>query len=427
MSSDGPFLDAATSIGRRIVADAVWHERRCSWIGAVAEDPSQPWRAEYRALEPNLYDGTAGVGLFLAQLAAVTGDAAIRRTAIGALRQAVARAPAMPPERRDGFHAGSLGIAWAAARTAELLDEDELREGARGVAVAARPPSGPDRCPDVVMGSAGAILALLALAGALDATAPVEDALATGDELIGCATITPHGWSWATPDQRYPQHLCGLSHGAAGIGWALLELFAATGEERFRAAAAGAFAYERSWLDTATGTWPDLRIAGQRRGRASRVRSPAAGTWCHGEAGIALTRLRAIAVLGPDAYRREAEVALDATRRGLEAVLPYESEDLTLCHGDAGAADALLCGAAALGRRLRDAAELAREYGLLALERHGATRDGWPCGVAGGTTPSLFRGLSGIAWWLLRLHDDSIPSPLALPLPMSTATPPIRG
>jgi lantibiotic biosynthesis protein len=414
MSSDAAFLEAAASIGGRIAADAVWHDGRCNWTGVVV-DPAQPWRLEYRALEPSLYDGAAGVGLFLAQLAAVTGDAVVHRTALGALRQAIARTAEMPPDRRDGFHAGSLGVAWAAAHAAKLLEEDELREGARRVAIAARPPSGSDRCPDVVLGSAGAILALLALADAFDEPALVQDAVATGEELTGCATVTRHGWSWAVPTRRYRGHLCGLSHGSAGIGWALLELFAVTGAERFRAGAAGAFAYERSWLDAGSGTWPDLRIGGQRRGQARAFPSPAAGTWCHGEGGIALTRLRAISLLGPEIYRHEAELALEATRRQLARALPYEREDLTLCHGAAGAADVLQCGASALGGEWREAAELAPQLGLAALERHGVMRDGWPCGAAGGTTPALFRGLSGIAWWLLRLHDPAIPSPLTMP------------
>ena len=132
MSSNDTFLSAAESIGRRIVADAIWHDSLCSWVGATV-DLEQPWRAEYRALEPTIYDGTAGVGLFLAQLAALTDDADIRRTAVGALRHAVARAHALPLARRDGFHAGSLGIAWAGARGASLLGEEELRTSARTV------------------------------------------------------------------------------------------------------------------------------------------------------------------------------------------------------------------------------------------------------------------------------------------------------
>src|SRR4029453_9511880 len=113
----------------------------------------------------------------------------------------------------------------------------------------------------------------------------VQDPVATGEELIRRATISDHGWSWAIPGRRYPQHLCGLSHGASGIGWALLELFAATGDKRFREGATGAFDYERSWLDASTGTWPDLRVGGQRRGGAHTTVSMMEATWCHGEAG----------------------------------------------------------------------------------------------------------------------------------------------
>jgi lantibiotic biosynthesis protein len=415
MSYNGAFLNAAASIGRKIVGDAVWHDGRCSWMGAVV-DTLQPWGVEYRALEPNLYNGTAGVGLFLAQLAAVTGDAAVHRTAVGAMRHAVARAPAMAPGRRAGFHAGSRGIAWAAARAAKLLNEEELLRSARRIPVVARPPAGSGRCSDVNSGSAGSIIALLALAEEFDDSTLVEEARATGEELLARATITRHGWSWAFRGPRYRRHLCGLLHGAAGIGWALLELFAVTGEERFRAGATGAFAFERSWLDTRSGTWPDLRIGGQRRGAARPIASPALGTWCHGEGGIALTRLRGIEVLETKTCAHDAEVALEATRLDLARSLPYEIEDLTLCHGAAGSADVLLCGAAALGEQWRDAATLAGELGRVTLERHDGNRNEWPCGVAGGTTPALFRGLSGIAWWFLRLHDRAIPSPLAMPI-----------
>lgn len=406
MSSDDPFLAAAGRIGRRIADDAIWHDGRCNWIGAV-ENATEPSRAKYRALDASLYDGTAGVGLFLAQLSAVNGDAAVRRAAVGAMRHAAA-SQAM----QDGFHGGRLGRTWAAVRAAALLDDEELRASARRLATGRRPPFGPDRCPDVVAGRAGAILALLAL----DDPALVKAAATIGDELLSSATVTRHGWGWAPPDGRHRRPLCGLAHGAAGIGWTLLELFATTGEERFRAAAAGAFAYERSWLDPASGTWPDLRIGGQRRGERSRITSPAVGTWCHGEGGIALTRLRAMDVLGPEPWRGEAELALETTHRELAAALPYEFDDLTLCHGAAGAADVLMCAAAALGGRWHEAARLARELGYAALERYdGQSRD-WPCGAAVGTTPNLFRGLSGIGWWFLRLHDGCVPSPLIMPM-----------
>jgi lantibiotic modifying enzyme len=169
-------------------------------------------------------------------------------------------------------------------------------------------------------------------------------------------------------------------------------------------------------VDAETGTWPDLRTGGQRRGTARRIGSPAIGTWCHGEGGIALVRLRAIDVLGHKADLVDAEVALEATRRHLSMTLRYEIGDLSLCHGAAGAADVLLCGAAALGGRWRDAEALSAELGHAAIERHATTDEAWPCDSADGTTPALFRGLSGIAWWFLRMHDPAVPSPLRLPI-----------
>jgi lantibiotic biosynthesis protein len=402
MSSDGAFLSAAASIGRRIVSEAVWHDGQCSWTGVVT-NPALPTRAEYRALGPNLYRGTAGVGLFLSQLSSVTGEEPVRHAAVGALRHAVGRAAALPPAQRDGFHAGSVGIAWAVARAAALLGHEELHASARPLLTAASLPIGRDRCPDLTMGTAGSIVGLLALAHAFDEPRLVEDAVAAGDELLGRATVRPYGRSWALPGRRQPHHLCGVSHGAGGIGWALLELFAATGEERFRDGASGAFDYERAWLDAPSGTWPDLRIGGQRRATPRTVASPATGTWCHGEAGIALSRLRAVAVFGPGPHSDDAEIALRTTRSHLAAALPYGIEDLSLCHGAAGAADVLLGGAE----------DVAVALGQVALERHAVNND-WACG-APGTTPGLFLGLSGIAWLFLRLHDHKIESPLALP------------
>jgi lantibiotic biosynthesis protein len=402
MSSDDAFFEAAASIGRRIVDDAVWHDRRCSWIGAVA-DPLYPRRAEYAALGPDLYGGTAGVGLFLAQLAALTGGEAERRTAHGALRHAVERARLLPPERRDGLHRGSLGVAWAVADAAALLCDDELLAEARSVVDWAAPGATTSGRPDLLMGRAGAIVGLLRVSAALDDPRLAEDARLTGEALIRSATVTRHGWSWAVPGRHRPQRLCGLSQGAAGIGWALVELFAATGDDRFREGAAGAFAYERSWLDTESGTWPDLRIGGQRRGGHRRVASPAAGTWSHGEAGIAMTRMRATAVLGDGPHARDAETALRTTERHLAEALPYDIEDLSLCNGLAGPAEVLLSA---------DSADLAFDLGRVALERQAETGE-WPCGSMGRKTPGLFLGLAGIGWFFLRLHDQATPSPLA--------------
>ena len=59
MCCDDAFLETAASIGDRIASDAIWHDGRCSWVGAT-DEPTVAHRVEMRALGPDLYGGTAG-------------------------------------------------------------------------------------------------------------------------------------------------------------------------------------------------------------------------------------------------------------------------------------------------------------------------------------------------------------------------------
>ncbi len=54
-----------------------------------------------------------------------------------------------------------------------------------------------------------------------------------GEKLFALAVWRDEGWSWDTMDSGAQDHLTCFSHGAAGIAWSLLELFDATGDERF--------------------------------------------------------------------------------------------------------------------------------------------------------------------------------------------------
>src|SRR5207248_579183 len=80
-------LEVARALGERLVTAAIWDGAACNWVGlALAASDGRP---VYRALGPDLYAGTAGIALFLAELAAVTGEPTVRRTALGAIRQAL--------------------------------------------------------------------------------------------------------------------------------------------------------------------------------------------------------------------------------------------------------------------------------------------------------------------------------------------------
>jgi lantibiotic modifying enzyme len=69
--SNSELLRTADGIGSRLGRQAIWHGNRCNWVGAqpIERHPGGLYQGvTYEALGPDLYSGTAGVALFLAEL-----------------------------------------------------------------------------------------------------------------------------------------------------------------------------------------------------------------------------------------------------------------------------------------------------------------------------------------------------------------------
>jgi lantibiotic biosynthesis protein len=427
------FLQTAASIGRRITGQAIWSGGACTWL-VTSGDPAAPasGRAIRKPANGSVYNGTAGIALFLTELHRLAPDAEIRRAAEGAVAHALALPAA--PRTAFGFHAGRLGTAYAAARAGVVFGRDDLLEAAAGVLAALASGEAEEAGLDVIAGAAGAVPVLLSLADVLDRGLVLRMAAALGQSLVARAQVEPGGWAWGEAMQPLAtRHLCGVAHGASGMGHALMELYHATGDARCRYGAEQAFAYERQFFDPAEGNWLDLRhpvigeLSSEERRQALRARMRAGdpgvryerhftSAWCQGAPGIALTRLRAWEVTGCALYRDEAEAGLGATLRSIDE--GGETLSWSLCHGLGGNAAALLHGAGTLGRpEWRDAAERVGMEGAVRYERAGVP---WPCGTVGGATdPGLMLGEAGIGWFYLRLCSDEAPSVL-----LPTAPPP---
>jgi hypothetical protein len=409
-----PFLETARAIGRRLVENAVWEADQCNWIGAAFAEPgtAREGTLVYRALGPDLYTGTSGVGLFLAELYAVTSDPTVGRTARGALQQALTQANRLPPRARFGLYTGWVGLAYAAVRSGLLLhDEALIAQATRLLRDLRQETTAPGH--DLLSGSAGAIIGLLALARVLPEPTFQQFAVQLGTALVAAADRQPKGYSWRGPGSHNHPNLTGLSHGAAGIGLALLELFAATGDAQFRAAGEAAYAYEQSWFDPLEGNWPDFRFA--RAGRRG-ARSHAFSTyWCHGAPGIALSRLRAYELLGERCYAEQAAVARQTTERALLNTLSARFADCSLCHGVIGNAEVLLRCAQILPLASTASQDLVNLVARTGITQYEAAGHPWPGGVPGGYTPGLMLGLAGTALFYLRLHHPATPSVLFIP------------
>ncbi len=372
------YLEIAGRIAARLCRDALWSRGRCNWTSDFLDGE----RIAHGALGPSLYNGTSGIALFLSRMAEATGEEIFRLVAEGALRQALEKLP----EAGRGLYAGGLGILYVASEMGRMDAGETIREAAL------------DRSNlDVMTGSAGAIGLLLSLYRRRQNGGLLEKAMEHGDLLVAEAFKEDRGWSWATIGVE--RNLTGFSHGAAGVGWALAELYAATRESRFRRAAMEAFRFERSWWNPEERNWPDFRIE-----------EPAYPVlWCHGATGIGFSRLRAGQVLEEKELWEEALHALETVRDDMGSPQNY-----SLCHGELGNADLLIYASQVLGdeswlKPVKDAAE----EGLERCERR---RVPWPCGLPGGNeTPDLMLGLAGIGHFYLRMADAGRTPTVLLP------------
>jgi lantibiotic modifying enzyme len=402
------FLQAADSIGARLCRDAIWDGARCNWLGDSMEFVLNRWSVTHKSFGPDLYAGTAGIALFLAELFEFSGEPLFRRTAEGAIAQSLSRMEIFPPEARTGFYSGWIGIGWTLIETGQKLGRGDWVEKGLGALeeVSRGEPAAHEL--DVISGAAGSIPALLSVARNHRRPALVDAAARFGRFLLARANRGERGWSWTTmPGGRPDRDLTGYSHGTAGIGVALLELFNSTADPAFRQGAEEAFRYERHWYSAEHQNWPDLREWEPGKPAAYGM------AWCHGAPGIGLSRLRAWELTHDDAYRREAEAALGSTSRTLQYSSPGQ-ENFCLCHGLAGNAELLIYASEVFDNAAYR--RLAEQVARRGIEMYANAGLAWPCGVmGGGESPNLLLGVAGIGHFLLRLHaPEKTPSVLIL-------------
>ena len=425
MTQPVDFLSAAQRIGHELCRDAIWEGKRCNWLGWSTEVIDGSFSPAYRALSFNLYDGAAGVALFLARLYQLTDDKHVGRTRDGAIARLVQQSEEAGPDLSLGYWNGLAGIAWTLLELGELLGHRDLTD--RGVALLRRQDwsrMGPEQW-DLVSGAAGVIPALIDAGHRAQAPDLIDRAALLGRRLLETAVREVVGCSWsdASPKTR---NLVGFSHGTAAVAVALLELHEVTGDERFIPTAQQALAYERSTFDAARSNWPDYRTL---PGAAADPSPNFPVAFCHGAAGIGLSRLRVRELLPCDEQASgEIEAAVSACKSSLRTTIPIESVDYSLCHGICGNAEFLFEAGLCLGRPdLQHFARMAATSGIHAYAQPGVA---WPCGVPrAGSSPSLMLGTAGIGHCLLRFAEATPrPIPTLLMLrPSEIRTSPRKG
>jgi type 2 lantibiotic biosynthesis protein LanM len=405
IESNGEPLAAATEIGDRLARSSIRSGGTAMWIG-LASQGGERWGIS--PVGPDLYEGLAGIAMFLAYLGWVSSEQQyvdLARAAVRTLRTQYARGTL---DRSIGGFAGLGGHVYASTHLAATLDDDDLLLEAESAVAKIASLVDDDEGLDVIAGSAGSILALLAL----NRVRPRDDTLAVavrcGERLLATAVETDEGLAWQR-DEIAPRPLGGLGHGTAGFAWALFELFGATSDQRFRQAAIEAIRHDRSLFSPLAGNWLDLRedISDGREQGDDDHRCLA--FWCHGSTGIGLTRMRCRRYWDDGAMHSEIDAAIDATiRHGF-------GSSHCLCHGDFGNLELLsmACRESPNSRLRADLARLSGES-LASIEEHGCISGH----ILGLESPGLMMGSAGVGYGLLRLAvPERVPSVLLLDPP----------
>jgi hypothetical protein len=409
------FLGEAVRIGNQLLQSANRDAYGISWATVTTDRYDEPI---LHTVE-DIYSGTSGIALFLLELYRQTGDSTYLQAVEDAMAWTLWHCSA---HRTDNYAllTGRMGVAFVLLRLYKVTGDKTHLSTALEIAKPSRAFLG--NLNEYINGIAGTLLGLLHLHAASGEAWLLDLIQEYTQSLVAAARLGNQGLYWDN-DRSQIRPLCGLSHGASGIGFVFLELGRYLNNPIFYMLADEAFAYENALFDTTTRNWPDFRLNMWRDEQVAALEKDyKAGhlapfthtsdmnTWCHGAAGIGLARLRAVDLNDNKTYRRDARRALAKTKR-----TQGHFDNFALCHGEGGNAEVFL--EHYVQSSSRQAYINAQKIGDDALRQRaelGLYISGLPVPTKDLEDKSLFNGLAGVGYFLLRLHDPhTVPSILA--------------
>jgi hypothetical protein len=419
------YLNSANSIAERLYDSAIWDHDSCTWNVYAPDMKLISKTGNWINADSSLYQGVAGIGIFLCELYNITRQNKIKDLIIGAVKYCKKDMNKLKYNNYS-FYSGKLGVLYFLCLSDKYLDSDYSKDEIDLILNDIKNNLDKNIVFDVISGCGGAIPALLKLYEMTGKQVAYDISCIMGEILIINANKWIEGWSWgAKICNDSVRNLCGFAHGASGIGFALLELYNMSKNERFLYAANKAFQYEDSFYCKDNSNWPDLRyhelIEYIQYGRIEELKKEIVKNnipsytpsymlaWCHGAPGIGLARLRGYELTLNEQYL---EKCIKSCELIIESLVTYRG-NYSLCHGVFGNLELLVEASRVLkNEKYFDCVE---KYTLNSLGLYGGGSKSWPCGTINTTNdPSLLLGEAGIGYFLLRLINESVPSIFAL-------------
>lgn len=264
-----------------------------------------------------------------------------------------------------------------------------------------------DKDYDILIGSSGLIFQLINLYKVTSDENFLTLSQKCASHLMQSSTqIDENCIGWQSAIASNP--LAGFAHGVSGIVLSLAQLHRIAPNKEYISCIEKAINYETLLYNPSINNWADKRLTSEGTSYEELNIMPVA--WCHGAAGILLSRLLMKDInMSPNINRqinKDIDIALDTTiHRGF-------GRSHCLCHGDLGNIEILNLAAKKLNRP--DIYDVTTSYMHKIIDD--MLLGDWKTGISYKDSPGLMLGLSGIGYGLLKLYDDSLNSVLSLEL-----------
>jgi hypothetical protein len=318
----------------------------------------------------------------------------------------------------NSFHTGYLGVAYVLFVTYDSLKIKSYYDDAKYIVEDYLKRKFKSSTVDFLNGTAGEIIGLLKVSEYFNETNFTEQLNLKINELFESVFFTEHGIVFEN-SYTFQKPLCGISHGSSGYAWVCF-LLSKIIDNQYLFFVKDALKYEDSNYNKKLQEWPDFRSPDSdiiKRGDLKNLPRPESmklnetkhpNLWCHGSSGIILARIAINEYLNDKSY----EKLIDSTLlKNEKIVLNNLSNSFNLCHGILGNSEVFL----RVNRsKLKNLKIDSKKIFVKNIENYLGHKHSI-FNNSSITDYSLFTGLTGVGYYILRNGRDKKVESILLP------------
>lgn len=402
-------ITAVQRIADCYLEKAVWGYagNEVNWLitTPIGDDDDFSW--DIRGMSVYLYEGLAGIAIYFAAMNKYFENAKYKGVIDGITRTLFEYTDDLLQstecEGNSGLFSGEAGLVYIYILLYQILKErDYLVYAKKHIKILVKLIE-QDTKYDIMYGNAGAILSLT---GMYELTSDKEylDAAFRAGELLVEAQKEDGGWQ-SNPDMC---SLAGMSHGAAGMVYALAKLWKYKRDDTILYAIKRGLEFENSLFVQGYANWKDERYY---KGEKISESNNYTAAWCHGAPGILLSRIRIQNLMDGEIV----DIAVKDIKHSIATV--HDScmgVNNCLCHGNMGNSEIVqeYCKVFP-DQEMKAASELTRRN---LIEKISQDENLGIKPFYGFQSLGFMNGLAGIGYSIMRELDKELPCIMALDL-----------